>query len=330
MNCEKYLNLIDDLVENELDEQTAEEINLHIFACRRCETKFQTLKREKEMYAHYLFDVEPPADLLAKFQIKLGAEKSAVFAVEKSPSTFSSWKAKLFSSFSLSPTFAMAGALILFTVSFVLVNLMSEKGDEQLKVATKDLNKLQMMLPKLNEPEIIDKNSGADLSEGDEQIKDLAKNKTNQSNLKTIVAEPISVKKSKTESPKTDFVKDIQLTDEEKQLKLIQDLELEAVKQIEKVELLLRSFRNVRFAEGSEKFDVAYEKQQARKLLANNIELRQRAEDYGTLFTEEILSKVEPYLLDIANLDSNPSSEQVLEIKERVRNQNIIASLQSF
>lgn len=69
MNAEKnYLKFIDDLVEGELDELTAEKVSLHIFDCPNCSAQVEILEREKEMYSHYLFEIEPPSNLLEKFQ----------------------------------------------------------------------------------------------------------------------------------------------------------------------------------------------------------------------------------------------------------------------
>ncbi len=108
------------------------------------------------------------------------------------------------------------------------------------------------------------------------------------------------------------------------------NLEKEIAKQIEKIELLLRSFRNARTVDGGEVFDISYEKQRAKKLLEMNAQLKRIAENYGALYAEEILLQVEPYLLEISNLEINPSLNKVLDIKERVKSQNLIASLQAY
>ncbi len=327
MNCEKYEHLIDDLVEGELEGQTADQVNLHLFACQKCTSQFEMLQREKKMYAHYLFEIEPPNDLWTKFQTKLEVEKQPNIWEAKTPFAGFDWASKIFAFLRLNPALTTAALLVLIAISFSLSNFLTNKqGAKYEQAGQLKVEPIQILLPNL-QPDVgsfIQDNKGqSDVAEN--------KNKDEKSKLE-ITPKPVVIKqiiKLKSKKPISSEI--TRLTKEEKmQFKEIQALEIETVKQIEKVELLLRSFRNARFIEGSEIYDISYEKQQSRKLLQNNIELRQRAEIYGTLFTEEMLSKVEPYLLDIANLEINSSPEQVLEIKERVRNQNIIASLQAF
>jgi hypothetical protein len=323
MKCEKYSNLIDDLVEGELDRQSAEEVNLHLFGCAECTAQFEILQREKEMYAHYLYEVEPPIGMPAKFQQILETEAGEnVPAVQTTFPGFV-WVTQLFAFIRLNPALMTAVLLVLVGLTLALLNSLSNKPTQENNLANQPNTNIQLMLPNLPEKEIILPTPKKDETAEVKPPTEIAKK---EAEIKPVAVRQVIKKDQPKVLPKKDG-----LTDEERsQIKAMQALDVETAKQLEKVELLLRSFRNISYAEGSQQYDVAYEKQQARRLLQNNIELRQRAESYGTLFTEEMLSRVEPYLLDIANLELNPTAEKVSEIKERVRNQNIIASLQSF
>ena len=108
--------------------------------------------------------------------------------------------------------------------------------------------------------------------------------------------------------------------------------EAEVARHIEKAQMLLRSFRNASLAdkETASTGDVAYEKRLSRELLSTNILLRRDAETEGNVPAERLLSSLEPFLLDIANLEDNPSHTQVRSIQERMKKQEIIAALQVY
>lgn len=101
----------------------------------------------------------------------------------------------------------------------------------------------------------------------------------------------------------------------------------------EKAQMLLRSFRNARIDRNDRKgarFDLAYEKRQSRQLVFDNILLRRAAAAKGNLPVEEVLSSLEPLLLDIANLPTRPSADEVQVIRERMQKKEIVASLQLY
>ena len=102
------------------------------------------------------------------------------------------------------------------------------------------------------------------------------------------------------------------------------------VKHLEKAQVLLRSFRNTRVGDHNGVFDLAYEKQQSRRLLNQNIVLRRSAEAKGNLPTEELLSSLEPFLIDIANLPDKPAEDDIHSIKQRMQKREIVASLQIY
>lgn len=101
---------------------------------------------------------------------------------------------------------------------------------------------------------------------------------------------------------------------------------------VEQAQLLLRSFRNARLEEaeggGAGAEDLAYERTRSRKLLYRNIVLRREAANKGDAPVARVLDRLEPILIDIANLPDRPRDEDVLPIKERMRKKNIVALLQ--
>ncbi|CAN5291343.1 hypothetical protein BH20ACI1_BH20ACI1_10830 [soil metagenome] len=335
MNCEKCLKFIDDFVEGELDEQNAGRINAHIFGCSECADHFEILNREKDLYAHYLLEVEAPKDLWMKFQTKLEAEKDSQTA--ENFGWFSEWTTNAIGFLRFNPILSGAAMLVLIAVGFGLqyISINNESAakieptDTQLLTAksdTTDTDK-KVNFPSKSEDEKIDFASRK-ISQTD-----TASNRKNTARTeeKSVGVKTESAEKRVIIANQKKISEDNKFTEVEKFERLqANNLEKETAKQIEKTELLLRAFRNARFDGNGETFDVAYEKDQAKKLLEKNILLRQSAANFGTFRAEEMLSQIEPYLLDISNLENNPSRKKVLDIKERVKNQNIIAGLQTY
>jgi hypothetical protein len=100
-------------------------------------------------------------------------------------------------------------------------------------------------------------------------------------------------------------------------------------KHFERAQMLLRAFRNAP-ANGNATFDLAYEKKRARRLLYETIVMRREAETRGDWPMEDVLSNLEPLLLDIANLPQRPTNDDVTPIRERMQKQEIVAKLQLY
>jgi len=342
MNCEKILNFIDDLVEGELDEQTAAKVDSHTFACLECREQYETLKREKEIYAHYLFDAEPPNDLWANFQTRLESEKEKTLPAAKIPAQENARRTKIFGFLRLSPALAGAALLVVFGIGFGWLKFVPSETSVDKYVAKTEPGGSQLPTNSAETEKSGTANLPTQIKSGENTV--ALKNSRLKDKSKSLKARSASAagKKSIAEAVKSrqktvfpnvkKFPADRNEPNEEERLQRLQmrNLEKEIAGQIERVELLLRSFRNTRAIETIENFDVEYERMQARKLFEKNARLRREAESYGIVYAEELLNRIEPYLLDIANLEANPAPDKVLDIKERVSNQNIIASLQIY
>ena len=95
----------------------------------------------------------------------------------------------------------------------------------------------------------------------------------------------------------------------------------------DKAETLLVGFRNVRLNEPGSAEEIAYERKRAQQLVYQNMILRREAEASGDIQTESLLESLEPILLDIANLADKPNKDAVRVIRERVERKNIVPLL---
>lgn len=111
-------------------------------------------------------------------------------------------------------------------------------------------------------------------------------------------------------------------------LRAVDDPALRIGRHAERVERLLRSFRNARLTRSDPTLDVADARRLSKRLLYNNIALRREAESAGDLPVEGLLDSVEPILIDISNLPNAPSRKTVGSIKERIDRRQLIGVLQ--
>lgn len=341
-SCERYFDSIDDLVEGELDEQAAGQINSHIFACPECLEHYESLKQEKEIYAQFLFEAEPPKDLLTSFQARLEAEKEKTSSVSVAPARISARKTSLFGFWRWSPALAGAALLVVFGIGFGWSRFAPVETDADKYVAQAEPNDLQPAARNAETVESEKSDPRAEFKNGENITTpknnklfvkaEFSKTSSVSAADKTFAADAAKIKrKTVSESERKKPARENQFSEEARlQKSQAANLEREIAGQIEKIELLMRSFRNARASESAGTFDIEFEKRQARKLLEKNVRLRRDAENYGIFYAEELLGRVEPYLLDIANLDNNPAADKVLDIKERVSSQSIIASLQIY
>jgi len=100
------------------------------------------------------------------------------------------------------------------------------------------------------------------------------------------------------------------------------------LRHLERSELLLRAFRNIRYGRKGGGPDVSYERRRAQQLVYQNMVLRREADAAGNIEVSTLLGSLEPILLDIANLRARPGNEEVSVIRERVERQSLVPLLQ--
>ncbi|HSE33460.1 MAG TPA: zf-HC2 domain-containing protein [Pyrinomonadaceae bacterium] len=106
------------------------------------------------------------------------------------------------------------------------------------------------------------------------------------------------------------------------------DMQALTAMHLQKSELLLRAFRNVRTSEAGRPAEIDYERKLAQQLIVRNMMLKREADVSGDIQVSSLLENLEPILLDIANLPKDAGTDEIRVINERVERKNIVALLQ--
>jgi hypothetical protein len=294
MKCEVCLELLEEYCDGELAERESQDVAAHLSTCLTCGNESAALTAEQELFSRY--DRELEVSPLIWEQV---AQRTTAPVVNPA-NGLREWFSGLFRV----PAFGFSVATAALILIAVLIGAIYLKNRQV--------------------------NKGAEVVAGDQGPR-----KTEQP-LQTVLATPkptgdspvIAVnhnRKVRRSLPKQSPIdqSDVVSTD----LGFQDPDDQDTANHIEQTQNLLRSFKNVRLNDGEQEIDVTYDKAVGRRLLNENIVLRREAEARSKFPTKALLSDLEPFLIDIANLPDQAKPEDVRAIKDRVQKTEIVAAL---
>jgi hypothetical protein len=320
MKCDEFTSLVEEYLDGNLKPKSAESVRLHMSSCKSCASAFDELERENEIYASYSREVDVTPDMWQAVRGRINeAEASTTDGIL---ARSRGWMADLFGP-RLRPAFGAAlAALILIAGSFAVIRYLNQKSEHDLNAigpapANLNLRREVRVTDRPAAPELftVRRGSSPTVKEGSSTTSASSKAPLRREDSTDVPTPSINPP-----APEDDVFAYIPPTAGQGSL--------EIARHVEKAQMLLRSFRNVRLAETSHAPDVSYEREQSRKLLYQNIALRREAASQGNESAENVLSALEPILLDIANLPNRTTARDIRSIEQRMRKKEIVATLQ--
>ena len=298
MKCEGCLELLEEYLDGELAEREASEIAAHLITCAACSAERATLAVEQEMFSRYDRELEVPALLWEQ----VAGQTVSPLSKPVSQNGFSALVASWFRVPSFGFSLATAAVLIVIALVIGMAYMRTQKPEPN-KVLAETPRPITVTSP---EPKQVPKGDQAE-----------------PGNRDFVASNGSSARKQRPIRHSTIDQSDVLSADTG-----YQDLDdQDTAKHIEQTQNLLRSIRNVEVNDNDQEIDVSYDKAVSRRLLNENIVLRRDAEMKAKFPTKALLSDLEPFLIDIANLPDQAKPDDVRAIKERVQKTEIVAAL---
>jgi hypothetical protein len=320
MKCEACLNLLEQHVDGELARRDAEAISAHLITCARCSGAFDQLAAEQEVYARYDRELEISPSLWGGIEARIARENRAV--VSSSRFNLRELFAGLFVGSRVGFGFAGATAVLIAAIVIGVAYIRARKQSIAPKEIVTSGNVVDSKggvhqdVKKPQNPKNAEEPKRQNKQEPNKSPND-RKEKPNDSTPRPLI-------------PREGIAKAADQTDVFYTATAYSGEDIETQKHIERVQMLLRSIRNAEISSDDDAVDVSYEKALSRRLLSENIVLRRDAEMNGKFPVKTLLSDLEPFLIDIANLQDRSTPDELRAIKDRVRKTEIVATLQGY
>jgi hypothetical protein len=339
MKCEECLPLVEEYVDGELNKLDTEQVTAHLSTCAACAQELEELTREQEIYASYQRDVEITPAMWNIVRARIEDEKAArpASVLTRLPV----WLAVVFGT-RLPLRNAFAAAVVLVALGITTIGLIRYFNRGQQEAISQTGQTPQVI--GANGTGTPGKAGGNDLAVIPAPTEKLTPDNQPTDNLARQEERKKAFLSSSLPRPNSRRTPKLMPDEPSQFVEAVEnniaanisgstpqtsgDPEMDIARHVEKAQMLLRSFRNVRLAETSHAPDIAYEKEQSRKLLYRNITLRREAAARGNAPVEKMLNQLEPILLDIANLPDRATARDVRSIERRMQQKEIVAALQ--
>jgi hypothetical protein len=326
MKCEECQTLIEEFFDGELHTDRSALVSAHISRCVDCQDLLEALQQEDEAVVSFAFAPEPSPAFWHAVQAEIEKEKR-----HEPAGWFANWHIQLerFLPMSLSSVLVPAVVLVLLTLAsgIVLFRHLSNGTQETAKIADAGQQNHGSIGPTSTQAPPVESGTKAEIAPGSMTPSEPSPKPGRGKNSGTKHVDPRN-----TNRRSVDFAQSLIAGSKTPPTEVVfapasfNSEDPETSRHVERVQLLLRSFRNSQLV--GNQSELAFEKKLSRDLLSQNIFLRRNAEVAGDVPTAELLSNVEPLLLDIANMDQRPSSDDVSLIRDRIEKKEIVAALQ--
>lgn len=305
MKCEACLPLVGEFFDGELDSRVAGAVRAHVAACLSCSGHYESLRLNQDIYDKFLEDVKLSSTAWQGVHRRIQQEK-----IVETRGLFSGFFGMR--DWVLNPRFQFVAATLVLIVLAIMVWRVTTRPEARQEIAVTDPTRAESPNPVT-------------------PVKEHRLEKSHRSVAKASdVKRPVVAKASVAMLDRAAaFTREMESARTELETNRPVTLKTDVARHFEKTRLLLLSLKNTPVSEADVDVNVSYEKTVSRKLANNNLLLRRETTNAGDRSAAELLDRIEPLLIEIANMPDRASASEVASISQRIARKDVIGLLQS-